>query len=45
MDSYESIFSIVNDINVSADLMNKDLEKISMWIYQWKMSFNPDIYK
>ena len=40
-----SIFSVVNDIYVSADQMNKDLEKISMWVYQWKMSFNPDISK
>ena len=40
-----SIFSVVNDINVSADQINKDLEKISTWAYQWKMSFNPDISK
>ena len=40
-----SIFSVVNDINVSADQMNKDLEKISLWAYQWKMSFNPEISK
>ena len=25
--------------------MNEDLEKISMWASQWKMSFNPDISK
>ena len=25
--------------------MNKDLKKISMWAYQWKMSFSPDISK
>ena len=40
-----SIFSVVNDINISADQMNKSLEKISMWTYQWKMSFNPDTSK
>ena len=40
-----SMFYVVSDINVSADQMNKDLEKISMWAYQWKMSFNPDISK
>ena len=40
-----SIFSVDNDINVSADQMNKDLKKISMWDHQWKMSFNPDISK
>ena len=26
-----SIFSFVSDINLSADKMNKDLEKMSMW--------------
>ena len=31
-----SIFSVVNDINVSADQMNKNLEKISMWANQWR---------
>ena len=25
--------------------MNMDLEKMSPWAYQWKMSFNPDISK
>ena len=40
-----SIFSVVSDINVSADQMNKDLEKISKWPCQWKMSFNPNISK
>ena len=40
-----SIFSVVSDINVCADQMNKDLEKISMWPYQWKMPFNLDIPK
>ena len=39
-----TFFSVVND-DVSADQMNKDLEKISMWAYQWKISFNPDISK
>ena len=39
-----TFFSVVTD-NVSADQMNKDLEKISMWAYQWKISFNPDISK
>ena len=29
-----SIFSVVNDIHVSADQMNNDLEKISMRVYQ-----------
>ena len=38
-----SIFSIVNDIHVSEHELNSDLRKISMWAYQWKMSFNPDV--
>ena len=40
-----SIFSVVSYISVSADQMNKDLEKISKWAYQWKIFFNPDISK
>ena len=37
-----SIFFATNDIDVSADQMNKDFERISIWAYQWKMCFNPD---
>ena len=33
-----SLFSVVNDIDESANQMNLDLEKISLWAYQWKMS-------
>ena len=40
-----SIFSVVNDIDVSEHELNSDLRKISMWAYQWKMSFNPDVSK
>ena len=40
-----SIFSVVNDIDVSEHVLNSDLRKISMWTYQWKMSFNPDVSK
>ena len=40
-----SLFSVVNNINESANQMNMDLEKISLWAYQWKMSFNPEISK
>ena len=40
-----SIFSLANNINLSDDQMNKSLEEISMWAYQWKMSANPDISK
>ena len=37
-----SIFSIVNDIDVSEHELNSE---IFMWAYQWKMSFNPDVSK
>ena len=40
-----SIFSIVNDIDVSKHELNSDQRKISMRTYQWKMSFNPGISK
>ena len=40
-----SLFSVANKINESANQMNMVLEKISLWAYQWKMSFNPDISK
>ena len=37
-----SLFSIVNDPDISALELNHDLHLISQWAYQWKMSFNPD---
>ena len=37
-----SIFSIVNNVNLSCNKLNADLLKINNWAYQWKMSFNPD---
>ena len=38
-----SIFPAVNDANVSAEELNKDLQKKSEWVYRWKMSFNPNV--
>ena len=38
-----SIFSVGNVINVSEHELNSDLRKISVWAYQWKISFNPDV--
>ena len=35
-------FSVVHDVNTSANNLSKDLSKISDWAIQWKMSFNPD---
>ena len=37
--------SILNDIDFSEHDLNSDLRKISMWVYQWKVSFNPDVSK
>ena len=40
-----SLFSVAHDKNTSANELNNDLQKISNWAYQWKMSFNPDPLK
>ena len=40
-----SLFSVVRDMNLSANVLNNDLLKINNWAYQWKMSFNPDPFK
>ena len=37
-----SLFSIVKDCNTSANELNHDLDLISTWAHNWKMSFNPD---
>ena len=37
-----SLFSTVYDQKISADELNHDLQLISQWAFQWKMSFNPD---
>ena len=37
-----SLFTIVNDKKKSANMLNKDLRRISKWAYNWKMLFNPD---
>ena len=37
-----SLFSKVLVINKSFTEPNTDLEKISQWVYQWKMQFYPD---
>ena len=36
------LYSIVEEVNASADDLNHDLELIRRWAYQWKMEFNPD---
>ena len=37
-----SLFSVIHDSNTSALELSSDLEKINRWVFQWKMSFNPD---
>ena len=41
----KSLFSIVNNNKISANELNKDLQKLSAWAYKWEMSFNPDLNK
>ena len=36
------LFSTVSDPLITADQLNHDLQVISIWATQWKMSFNPD---
>ena len=37
-----SLFTIVYDVDIAANQLNRDLEIISNWAHQWKMQFNPD---
>ena len=37
-----SLFTFVYDVDIAANRLNRDLEIISTWAYQWKMQFNPD---
>ena len=36
------LFSLVGDQNESTTKLDRDLEKVAGWAYQWKISFNPD---
>ena len=40
-----SLFTIVYDKTVSAQVLNSDLKTIEEWAYQWKMQFNNDANK
>ena len=40
-----SLFSVVHNNNTSAELLDRDLQKISEWARKWKMSFNNDVSK
>ena len=37
-----SLFSVVKNVDTSNIDLNNDLKKISKWVFQWKMNFNPD---
>ena len=39
------LFSVVNNLAISANEWNHDLKVISQWAYQWKMNVNPDLNK
>ena len=36
------LFSVVKSVDASNIDLNSDLKKIGEWVFQWKMSFNPD---
>ena len=40
-----SLFTVVYDENIATEQLNKNLEIIAQWAYQWKMQFNPGITK
>ena len=40
-----SLFTIVYDRAVSAQVLTSDLKTIEEWAYQWKIQFNPDVKK
>ena len=40
-----SLFSVVHDIQTSANDLNEDLKIINNWAFQWKMSFNGESTK
>ena len=37
-----SVFNVVFDTDISAEVLNQDLRAVQDCSYQWKMSFNPD---
>ena len=40
-----SLFTVVQEPNAAGEDMNHDLELISRWAHDWRMSFNPDPQK
>ena len=39
------LFSVVCDLNTSANEINNNLKKIEAWAHQWKTTFNRDPLK
>ena len=37
-----SMFNVLFDTDISAEVLNQDLRAVQDRAYQWKMSFNPD---
>ena len=37
-----TLFSVIHNSQTSTNVLNKDLEMIHDWAFQWKMNFNPD---
>ena len=35
-----SLFSVVHDEVITAQQLNRDLERVGLWAWQWKMEFN-----
>ena len=40
-----SLFSVIRNKQLSAQNLNKHLNKINHWAFQWKINFNPDSSK
>ena len=40
-----SLLSVVHDSNITTNELNNNLQKISEWVYTWKMPFNSDLNK
>ena len=38
----DMLFSFAHDTQTFANYLNKDMEIINKWAFQWKMNFNPD---
>ena len=38
-------YSVVHNNNTSAEVLNKDLQRIPEWEHKWNIFFNPDIRK